>query len=85
MQDNTREAIRLLKAYTAGSCDIWQLAGPSKASCRAHIMSALAGHRVPQAKAGVNALRDRFYSIANPAGNCPAMREEAFTQWAKEA
>lgn len=80
---NVNEAVRLLGAYTARQFDIWMLAGPAKASVRAHIMSALVGNRVPQSKSGVNALRDTFYTIAKPAGDCPAVREDSFIAWCR--
>ena len=80
---NQSEALRLLGAYTAGRYDFWMLAGNSKASVRAHIMSALAGQRVPQSKAGVNAMQAAFYDIAKPVGTCPANRENSFVAWAR--
>ena len=55
-------AIRLLGIYSAGRFDIWALAGNTKASCRAHVMSELLGQKTPQAKSGVNAIRREFYS-----------------------
>ena len=73
-----REALRLLGIYTAGTFSLWQLAGPAKASCRAHIATALAGRKVPQSKAGVSALRDSFYACLRPAGDCIAAREDGF-------
>lgn len=63
-EPNIHEAVRLLGAYSAGRFEIWALAGPAKASCRAHVMSELAGHRVPQKNAGVSALEKAFYEIA---------------------
>lgn len=59
--------IRLLGAYTAHSFDPYQLAGTHKASVRAHIMSELAGVRVPQSKSGVTALRAALCSALNVA------------------
>ncbi len=85
MTPNQREALRLLGVYTAGRFDPWILMGPAKASCRAHIMSVLQGKRVPQSKAGVTAIKDAFYAIAKPIGNCSAAQDEAFEQWAKSA
>lgn len=80
MTDNVKEAIRLLGVYTAGRFDIWALAGNSKASCRAHINSALTGRKEPQRTSGVNALRDAFYAALNPAGGCLAAQEKSFRQ-----
>lgn len=82
MQDISK-AVKLLGAYTAGRFDIWLLAGSSKASCRAHVMSVLIGHKVPQSKAGINAMRAAFYSAGNIQGEYEAMREENFLAWAK--
>lgn len=79
--DNTREAVRLLGVYTAGRYDFWILAGPSKASCRAHVMSALLGRKVPQSQSGVTMLRAAFHALAQPAGGCMAQRDESFEAW----
>ena len=84
MPTNVKEALKLLGIYTAGSFDIWTLAGPVKASCRAHILSTLVGGKVPQSKSGVNALRDAFYAVAEITGEYPAERERNFIAWAKE-
>lgn len=84
MESGIREATRLLKVYTAGSFDFWVLAGPAKASCRAHIASVLAGKRVPQSKAGVTVLREQFHRISEPAGDCLAARERSFEAWARQ-
>lgn len=72
------DAIELLGVYTAGRFDIWLLAGNARASVRARIMSALQGTKVPQSKAGVNALRDAFYAALAITGDYPAQREENF-------
>ena len=48
-------------------------------------MSRLEGKRVPQAKAGVWALTERFWTMAGVAENCNARREDAFIEWAKGA
>ena len=78
MEVTTREAIRVLGMYTAGRFDIWALAGPARASCRAHVMSVLLGKKTPQAKSGVNAIRSEFERRLNPAGDCIAIRERNF-------
>lgn len=72
------DAIRLLGLYTAGRYDIYALAGAPRASCRAHVMSALVGHKVPQSAAGVNALRAAFYALVGVTGDCEAHRERQF-------
>ncbi len=83
--NNIREAVRLLGVYTAGRFDIWALAGPARASCRAHVMSVLTGTRTPQAKAGVTMMREAFYTVAGDSivGSCIAQREDAFITWCK--
>lgn len=83
MTEQQKEALRLLGVYTARRYDVWLLMGSGKASCRAHIMSALHGKNMPQSKSGVNALRDAFYGMCNPQGECDAVREDNFIQWAK--
>ena len=62
MKESTKEALRLLKVYTGGHCGIWDLAGRSKATVRQHIMAVLLGvNKVPQAKAGISAMRSELY------------------------
>jgi hypothetical protein len=78
-----RSGLHFLGIYTAGRYDINALAGPAKASCRAHVMSALYGKRVPQSKAGINAMWSAFFVIAGVDGNCIRHREDAFIEWAK--
>ena len=82
MSENQIQALRLLKVYTAGYYDVYSLAGPAKASVRAHIMSTLAGKRVPQSQAGINAIRDAFMALSNVTGTCQHDREENFAAWA---
>lgn len=91
MNDNHREALRLLGVYTAGRFDPWILMGPSKASCRAHVMSAFNGKKTPQSKSGVNAIKEAFYAIVNAEGtgvfktdDCSASQDVAFAAWARQ-
>lgn len=85
--ENTVDAAKLLGQYTAGRFDIWLLAGPSKSTCRQHVMSVLVngkdGKNLPKSKCGVYAIRDEFYKRIKPEGNCPAGREDSFTLWCK--
>lgn len=77
MDDKAKEGVRLFGAYTAGKFRVWTLAGNAKAGCRAHIMAALLGvPKVPQSKAGVNALRAELCKAVGAAGNCEAARED---------
>ena len=78
MQQSTLDGLSWLSVYTAGSMHIWAMAGGSKASCRAHVMGALLGRKVPQAKAGVNAIREEFYFRMGIVGDCEAVREKRF-------
>ncbi len=86
LQPHEFQAVKLLSAYTAGRFDIWTIAGPRRASCRAHVMSVLLNRKTPQAQSGVNAIRDAFYRVAGPAivGDCINAREESFVAWARE-
>ena len=82
---NVREALRLLGVYTAGHYDIYALAGPGRASCRAHVMAELLGlPKVPQSKAGVTAMRAAFYAACNITGEYEALREERFMACARD-
>ena len=76
-----KRALFALGVYTAWRFDVWALAGSCKAGCRAHILSELAGKRVPQSQSGVNALRAALYEVTNPDGACEAAREESFRSW----
>lgn len=78
-----REAIKLLGTYTAGSFDVWALAGPAKASCRAHVMSALMGQKMPQSKSGVNAIIAAFYSRCSITGDHIAGRDKNFREFCR--
>lgn len=80
---NLREALKLLGTYTAGKYDLWLLAGSSRASCRAHVMTVLMGARIPQSKAGVNALRDALYRAAGIEGDCLAEKNDKFIHFGK--
>ncbi len=79
-----REGVRVLGIYTAGRFDVWYLAGQAKASCRAHVMAALLGlPKVPQSKAGVNAITEEFYRQSGITGDCIASREASFKAFCK--
>lgn len=74
-------AAKLLLTYTAGRSDIWMLAGPAKASCRAHVMSVLLGRKTPQSKSGVTAIVAEFHARAGITGPHIAARDDAFHAW----
>lgn len=77
------EAVRLLGVYTAGRFDPWDLAGSSKASCRAHVMSALAGVRVPQSKSGVFAMEAALFAAVVVPRDCKATMTRVFIETCK--
>lgn len=66
MNANETEALRLLRIFTQGHYRIWELAGAGNVIHRQEIMTALTGaaKRLPQAKCGVNAMTEAFYSAA---------------------
>lgn len=81
VSDNVREAVRMLGEYTGGRFDIWALAGRGgKPRLRALILGTMEGRRVPQAKAGVYAIRAAFYAGVGAVGGCEAERERDFVQ-----
>lgn len=83
---NYLEALRLLRIFTNGNYDIWSLAGRGNAIKRVNVMSAIQGFKVPQAKAGVNAMRDSLYdaSGASMINGTLRAQEQAFIAWAHE-
>lgn len=76
----TLKAIRLCAAFTNNRFDLWSLTGNQggHAANRAILLSALRGERLPQSKAGFNALRAAFYDALGIVGECEAEREENF-------
>jgi hypothetical protein len=85
LNENQIEALRMFDRLSGGSFDAWALAGPHNAKNRAAIMTAWHGRKIPQAKAGVTAIRQAMYETAKPTGDCLAARETAFAAWAKQA
>jgi len=77
------KAIELLERHSPGRFDVWALAGPSGRKARAALMETLLGHRLPQAKCGVNALQAEFYRQAGIVGDCPAHRQAKFAEFCK--
>jgi hypothetical protein len=59
------------------------LAGDANVNARRAIMSTLAGHKVPRAKAGINAIRQAFYAISSITGTCLNDQENKFIEWAR--
>ena len=83
MTENQKRALHLLGSATGGRFDIWMLSGPARARLRAGIMSQLTGSKVPQAKAGVNAMRKAFHALGAITGTCHHDADENFFEWAK--
>ena len=77
---NVKEIVRLLATCTANRFDLWFIAGDGGAKWRVEIMSAVVGKRVPQSKAGFNALRDALYAVPelNPGDGCRATQDSEF-------
>jgi len=80
----TINALKLLNEATNSRLDIWNLAGPYNAARRAQIMSALMGAKVPQSKAGVNAIQDELHRRLSVKGNCIAARDDDFLEKARD-
>jgi hypothetical protein len=80
------DAVKLLGTYTAGRFDSYMLAGPSKATCRQHVMSALVGCKLPQSKCGVTALRAELWKRAgvDEQGNCIAECDSLFEDFCRQ-
>lgn len=84
------DGIKALGHYTQGRFDPWMLAGSHNAKTRAVVMAQLLNlPKVPQAQAGVTAIRAKCFEIATRHGvqfspnSCLAERENAFVSWAR--
>ena len=77
------EARRLYLAYTGDRCRIDSLYGPVKASCRAHILTALRGVKAPQSKAGWSIFREAMYVLFGATGDCTAARDDSLAALAR--
>ncbi len=75
------DAAKVLVVVTDGTFDLDRLCGDRNARCRSIVMGALLDRKVPQSKAGFNALRDALYSAGSIAGDCIRNREIAFEAW----
>jgi len=73
--EKEKEAMRLFRAYTGGTGIIDKLYGPAKAGCRAHILSALTGARVPKSRAGWNVFRSALNDAFGVRGDCIVARD----------
>ena len=69
---------KLIMAYTGGNSHnlYYRLCGNAKGSVRAHIMSEIAGHKMPQSKSSITAILARLMEIFEIEGSCPAVRED---------
>jgi len=79
---NYLEALRQLRIFTNGSYDIYALAGRDNVHKRVAVMSAVQGFKTPQAKAGINAIRDTLYDAAGISGDTLHAQERRFQAWA---
>lgn len=78
-------ACAMLLSETRGTADCYHLAGPHNARKRVAIMATLLGvAKVPQAKAGVNALRDEFWQRCGVTGDCIAHKDDRLATLARE-
>jgi hypothetical protein len=82
MTSNEREGLRLVGVYTADKFRLWALAGPSKATCRVHIMSAILGRKAKRAECGVFAIQSVFQALL-PSSECRASWDDKFAMWAR--
>lgn len=85
------DGIKALGQHTQNRFDPWILAGSRNAKTRAAIMAQLLNvPKVPQAQAGVTAIRARCFQIAEKRGlqfeanSCLAVRERQFVEWARK-
>ena len=78
-------AARLLSTMTNGRNDIYALAGRDCIGSRVKLMSVLLNRdKVPQAEAGVNAIRDELYTRAGiDTSWTPRATEDNFNRWMK--
>ena len=72
------QAIETLGKRTREWFDVLDLCGRQHVHLRQDLMLLLTGNRPVQSKAGVNALRDAFFDIVKPEGNCYAAQKENF-------
>ena len=69
------KAINYLSVLTNGTFDIYRLAGKANRFDRQALMSMLLGRKVPQAKAGVNAISRHLMNVNGIQSGCYAARE----------
>ena len=82
---NIREAIRFLQTFSK-SYDVWSLMGDRNKKNRQVLMFLITGEKLPQAKCGVTAIREKLWEIADITnkGYCIADREDLFKQWCEQ-
>lgn len=78
MNDDYKQAINMLLGK-----DAWDFAGPHNAKNRQVILSGLCGKKIPTAKCGVTAIREKLFELsgANGKGSCLADRERLAMNW----
>ena len=79
MSDNLDAAVRALRIETGATMRPLELTGARYARARARIMTALYGRRVPQAEAGLYAMRSALWHAFGLAeyGDCLADKDAA--------
>lgn len=82
-KESKAEAKRLFLIYTGGKGTIDSLYGPAKATCRAHILSALEDKRVSQRKATWGVFRDAMIELFGIADQDDNLRRAALS-WDRE-
>lgn len=78
MDEGYKQAINMLLGK-----DAWDFAGPHNAKNRQVILSGLCGKKIPAAKCGVTAIREKLFELsgANGKGSCLADRERLSSDW----
>lgn len=87
MNDGLKQAIGVLGKASPIRFDVWNMAGRHNAPIRAQLMALLLGvPKVPQAKAGVNALEAEFCKQAGiESWTCGADRENKLAEFCRVA
>lgn len=79
--DKKQQVARLLNSCAGGKLhSMWALSGSQNAAARAQILSLVTDTKVPQHRAGINALRNACYQLFEITGTCDADREDTFTE-----
>lgn len=82
----TRRAVSLLRDYTSGSFDVFQLVGRSNADARQQVVTAILNlpKPLPKAQCGITILRHHLISAMKIEGDCIAVRNRNLTEQCKQ-